>query len=103
MGRSVLHVDANCFYASVEMQHRPELRDKPVVVCGDQEARHGIVLTANYLAKIWREDRHGDLASEREVPEPCCAAARLPRIHPFQPHGAGDLRGLHRSSGAIRP
>ena len=39
------------FYASVEMQRHPELRDKPLAVCGDQEARHGIVLTANYLAK----------------------------------------------------
>lgn len=39
------------FYASVEMQRRPELRDKPVAVCGSQEARHGIVLTANYAAK----------------------------------------------------
>lgn len=51
MGRNILHVDANCFYAAVEMQRRPELRDKPVAVCGDQEARHGIVLTANYVAK----------------------------------------------------
>ena len=33
------------------MQRRPELRDKPVAVCGSQEDRHGIVLTANYLAK----------------------------------------------------
>lgn len=51
MSRNILHVDANCFYAAVEMQRRPELRDKPLAVCGDQEARHGIVLTANYLAK----------------------------------------------------
>ena len=51
MPRNILHVDCNCFYASVEMQRRPELRDKPLAVCGDQEARHGIVLTANYIAK----------------------------------------------------
>ena len=42
---------ATAFYAAVEMQRRPELRDKPVAVCGRQEERHGIVLTANYLAK----------------------------------------------------
>ena len=41
----------NCFYASVEMQRHPELRDKPLAVCGSQEERHGIVLTANYIAK----------------------------------------------------
>ena len=51
MARHVLHVDMNAFYASVECQRRPELRKKPVAVCGDPEARHGIVLTANYVAK----------------------------------------------------
>lgn len=49
--RHVLHCDMNCFYASVEMQRHPELRDKPLAVCGSQEERHGIVLTANYIAK----------------------------------------------------
>ena len=39
------------FYASVEAQRHPELRDKPLAVCGRQEERHGIVLTANYIAK----------------------------------------------------
>lgn len=33
------------------MQRHPELRGKPLAVCGNQEERHGIVLTANYLAK----------------------------------------------------
>ena len=51
MARHILHVDQNCFYASVEMQRHPELRDKRLAVCGSQEERHGIVLTANYLAK----------------------------------------------------
>ena len=49
--RHILHCDMNCFYASVEMQRRPELRDRPLAVCGSQEERHGIVLTANYIAK----------------------------------------------------
>lgn len=67
MGRNILHVDANAFYASVEQQRRPELRDKPVAVCGSQEERHGIVLTASYPAKrrgvktgmaIWQARQH---------------------------------------------
>ena len=41
----------NAFYAAVEVQRHPELREKPVAVCGSQEERHGIVLTANYIAK----------------------------------------------------
>ena len=49
--RHILHCDMNCFYASVEMQRHPELRDTPLAVCGSQEERHGIVLTANYIAE----------------------------------------------------
>ena len=49
--RIILHIDCNCFYASVEMLHHPELAGRPLAVGGDPEARHGIVLTANYPAK----------------------------------------------------
>lgn len=49
--RTILHSDCNCFYASVEHLHHPELKDRPVAVGGDPEARHGIVLTADYMAK----------------------------------------------------
>lgn len=51
MNRTILHSDCNCFYASVELLHHPELRGKTVAVGGDPEARHGIVLTADYTAK----------------------------------------------------
>lgn len=51
MDRIILHSDCNCFYASVEMLHHPELEGLPLAVGGDPEARHGIVLTANYIAK----------------------------------------------------
>jgi len=49
--RTILHVDLNNFYASVECLYRPEIRDKPVIVCGDAESRHGIVLAKNQIAK----------------------------------------------------
>ena len=49
--RTILHVDMNCFYASVEMAENPELRELPLIVGGDEESRHGIVLTASYPAK----------------------------------------------------
>ena len=76
--RTILHSDINACYASIELLHRPELRGKPLAVggnplsaayyngisdmpgdalaargdsLGDPEARHGIVLTADYVAK----------------------------------------------------
>lgn len=49
--RDVLHSDINCCYAQIECQARPELRGKPVVVGGDEEAHHGIVLAKNLIAK----------------------------------------------------
>ncbi|MBR4435910.1 MAG: DNA polymerase IV [Clostridia bacterium] len=53
MGRSILHIDINNFYASVEIRDDPSLRDLPVAVCGDREARHGIILAKNYKAKAY--------------------------------------------------
>lgn len=51
MSRVILHVDANSFYASVECAYDPDIRGKAVAVCGDPEARHGIVLTSTREAK----------------------------------------------------
>ena len=51
MGRVILHCDLNNFYASVECLFEPSIRNKAVVVVGDEEKRHGIVLAKNYVAK----------------------------------------------------
>ena len=51
MKRTILHSDMNNCYASIELLHRPELRGKPLAVGGDPEARHGIVLAKDQLAK----------------------------------------------------
>lgn len=66
MARVILHSDMNSFYASVECLYHPEVRDKPVAVAGDVEARHGIILAKNQHAKkygvqtgeaIWQAQR----------------------------------------------
>lgn len=49
--RVILHCDMNGFFASVELLDYPELRDKPMAVCGDPEGRHGIILAKNEIAK----------------------------------------------------
>lgn len=51
MGRRILHVDFNSFYASVACFLDPALRPHPVAVAGDPEARHGIILAKNEAAK----------------------------------------------------
>ena len=49
--RVILHCDCNSFFASVETALNPEYRGVPMAVCGSVEARHGIVLAKNELAK----------------------------------------------------
>jgi len=48
--RIILHVDQNCFFASVGMIYHPEYRNVPMAVAGDAKARHGIILAKNQLA-----------------------------------------------------
>lgn len=51
MERIIIHSDLNNFYASVERLLDPSLAGKPVAVCGDREARHGVVLAKSEEAK----------------------------------------------------
>lgn len=46
-----MHCDLNSFFASVELLDYPELRNRPVAVCGDPQSRHGIILAKNEPAK----------------------------------------------------
>lgn len=51
MERTILHCDLNSFFASVELLEHPDLQGWPVAVCGNPEARHGIILAKNEAAK----------------------------------------------------
>jgi DNA polymerase-4 len=50
--RTIIHIDLDSFFVSVEQVLNPELKGKPIVV-GGRPDRRGVVATASYEARAF--------------------------------------------------
>ncbi|HSC69048.1 MAG TPA: DNA polymerase IV [Cellvibrio sp.] len=48
--RKIIHVDADCFFAAIEMRDDPSLLHRPIAVGGSSD-RRGVISTCNYEAR----------------------------------------------------
>lgn len=52
VSRKIIHCDADCFFAAIEMRDDPSLRGRPVAVGGASD-RRGVIATCNYEARLF--------------------------------------------------
>ena len=94
MDRSVLHVDMDAFYASIEQRDDPALRGKPVVVGGDTR---GVVAAASY------ESRQFGIRSAMPMSEARRRCPDLVRIKPRMSHYQAVSREIFRVFRDVTP
>lgn len=58
--RKIIHIDADCFYAAIEVRDNPQLAGRPVAVGGDP-GRRGVIATCSYEAR--KHGVHSAMAS----------------------------------------
>src|SRR5271165_5075268 len=84
--RVIAHLDLDAFYASVELLRHPELRGRPVIVCGS--GPRAVVTTATYEARAFGV--HSAMPATRAL-RLCPQAARL----------APDFTAYRQASAAV--
>ena len=96
---SVLHLDLDAFFASVEQRDKPSLRGKPVVVGG--VGNRGVVSTASYEARVYGVR---SAMSTREARARCPHAAYLSgRFHAYRATSSAVMTVLREASPLVEP
>jgi DNA polymerase IV len=90
---SVLHLDLDAFFASVEQRDKPSLRGKPVVVGG--LGQRGVVATASYEARLFGvRSAMPTHEARRRCPQAAFLVGRFGAYHSASRQVMGVLRGL---------
>jgi DNA polymerase IV len=96
---SVLHVDLDAFFASVEQRDKPSLRGKPVIVGG--VGSRGVVAAASYEARVFGVR---SAMSIREARRRCPHAAFLSsRFSAYQQTSTAVMSLLREVSSVVEP
>lgn len=98
--RKIIHIDMDCFFASVEMRENPALRGKPVAVGGRPEQR-GVLATCNYEARKF--GLRSAMAS-RQALQRCPSLILLPVNMPLYKSVSAQVQEIfHRYTEIIEP
>ncbi|AUI65160.1 MULTISPECIES: DNA polymerase IV [Glaesserella] len=98
--KKIIHIDMDCFYASIEIRNNPALQGKPVAVGGKANQR-GVLTTCNYEARKF--GLHSAMATSQALKR-CPNLILLPVNMPLYKEVSAQIHQIfHRYTDIIEP